>query len=644
MCGIAGFFDTRCRASSERATALARRMADAVAYRGPDEGDVWCDAGSGIALGHRRLSIIDLSSAGHQPMQSADGRYVISYNGEMYNAEELRPQLAAAGVVFRGHSDTEVMLEGFAIWGVTQTLRRLAGMFAFALWDRQERRLWLVRDRIGIKPLYWMYLDGQLLFGSEIKALRAHPAARFQIDRDATTAFLRLNYVPAPLTIYRDVHKLLPGHVLSISATDREPKVESYWSLDAAVEAGRESPFSGSDDDTIVALETLLTKVVGEHMMSDVPLGAFLSGGVDSSAVVALMQAQSSRPVRTFSIGFAEAAYNEAKHAAAVARHLGTEHHELYVSPDDARQVIPRLPEYYDEPFGDSSQIPTYLVSALTRKHVTVSLSGDGGDEVFGGYTRYLTARRFHRYVGHVPRFLRKWGAQALRGTSTELLDRLASVVPAKYRPSHAGDRLHKLAEVLNETDDGFYRRLVSQWWRPEDIVVGGREPQGLIWDERVKQRLPDLVDRMQYLDSLTYLPDDILTKVDRASMAVSLEARVPLLDHRIVEFSWRLPQSLKIRGGQGKWILRQMLYRHVPRKLIDRPKTGFGIPIGAWLRGPLRGWAEELLGPERLSADGLLRPEPIRQMWSEHLDGKRNWQYPLWTVLMLQAWRERWH
>jgi asparagine synthase (glutamine-hydrolysing) len=644
MCGIAGFLDSRRRASAEQAAVRTRAMTDAIAYRGPNDGDVWCDAEAGIALGHRRLSIIDLTQAGHQPMHSACGRYVISYNGEVYNAEELRPELVTLGARFRGHSDTEVMLEGFAHWGVAATVRRLAGMFAFALWDRQDRRLWLVRDRMGIKPLYWSCIDGQLLFGSELKALRAHPDARFEIDRDAVPAFLRFNYVPAPLSIYRGINKLQPGYLLSFAAGDAEPRVEPYWSLDAAVAAGHANSFHGTDDEAIAALEALLGKVVGQHLMSDVPLGAFLSGGIDSSAVVALMQAQSSTPVKTFTIGFGEADYNEARHAKAVAKHLGTEHHELYVSPDDALDIIPRLPDYYDEPFSDSSQIPTCVVSALTRKHVTVSLSGDGGDEVFGGYTRYLTARSFQRFAGSVPRPVRSWAASLLRAASTDTLDRLAFVLPAHVRPSHAGDRLHKLAEVLDETEDGFYRRLVSQWWRPEQVVPGAREPRGLIWDDTVRQHLPDLIDRLQYLDMLTYLPDDILTKVDRASMVVALEARVPLLDHRVVEFAWRLPQSLKIRGGQGKWILRQILYRHVPQKLIDRPKTGFGVPIGAWLRGPLRAWAEELLAPERLSRDDLLSPEPVRRMWAEHLGGKRNWQYPLWTVLMLQAWRERWH
>jgi len=643
MCGIAGFLDLNSRTSAENAEAVARRMADAVAYRGPDESDVWCDAGSGIALGHRRLSIVDLSATGHQPMHSACGRYVISYNGEIYNAAALRPELEAAGVPFRGHSDTEVMLAGFAVWGVVPTLSRLAGMFAFALWDRGERCLYLVRDRLGIKPMYWFCRNGHLVFGSELKALHAHPEAHFEIDRDAVTSFLRFGYVPSPQSIYRDVQKLSPGHVLRVSAALPAPEIETYWSLDHVVAQGRAAPFAGSDEDAASELERLLTDVVGEHMVSDVPLGALLSGGIDSSAVTALMQAQSNRPVRTFSIGFAEQSYNEADHAKAVAAHLGTDHHELYVTAADALAVVPRLPDFYDEPFADASQIPTCLVSALSRRHVTVALSGDGGDEVFAGYTRYLTALGLRQRLQNAPPALRQLSGKILGGIPAPALDWLSSMLPQKYRPSHAGDRLHKLALVLNESDDGYYRRLVSQWWQPECLVPGGHERQGLAFDDRVKDRVPDLVDRMQYLDTRTYLPDDILTKVDRASMAVSLEARVPLLDHRVVEFAWRLPQRLKIRAGQGKWLLRQVLYRHVPQTLIDRPKAGFSVPIDEWLRGPLRDWAEELLRPEQLSADGLLDPGPIRQRWDDHLQRRANWHYPLWAVLMLQAWRERW-
>jgi asparagine synthase (glutamine-hydrolysing) len=415
------------------------------------------------------------------------------------------------------------MLEGFSRWGVVDTLRRLAGMFALALWDRRVRRCWLVRDRLGIKPLYWSYTNGHLLFASEVKALRAHPECAVEIDRDAVAAYLRFNYVPAPRSIYRGIQKLAPGHLLSFAA-GAEPQVEPYWSLDDAVAAGRANRFAGDETEAVAALEKLLGKVIGQHLMSDVPLGAFLSGGIDSSAVVAFMQTQSAQPVKTFTVGFGESAYDEAQYAKAVANHLGTEHHELYVSPDDAMNIIPHLPDYYDEPFADSSQIPTCLVSALTRRHVTVSLSGDGGDEVFAGYTRYLAARSFGCFAHAVPRPVRTAVATLIRHTATDTLDRLALVLPKRYRPNHAGDRMHKLAEVLGETEDGFYRRLVSQWWQPEEVVRGAHEPRGIIWDAAVRKHVPDLIERLQYLDELSYLPDDILTKVDRASMAVGLK------------------------------------------------------------------------------------------------------------------------
>jgi asparagine synthase (glutamine-hydrolysing) len=635
MCGITGFVAPGARGDEMRA--VAQRMTGSLAHRGPDAGGIWADPEAGVALGHRRLSIVDLSEAGSQPMHSRDGRYVLTYNGEVYNFAELRAELEAAGAGFRGHSDTEVMLEGFVRWGVAATLERMIGMFAFALWDRNERTLTLVRDRLGIKPLYWARFGDTILFGSEMTALTLHPAFRADIDRTALTGYMRHNYVPAPMTIYRNVHKLEAGSLL-VARAHSEPRISSYWTLEDACREGRANPFSGGDGDAVDALEALLRDAVGRRMIADVPLGAFLSGGLDSSTVVALMQAQSSRPVRTFSIGFDEAGYNEAQHAKAVASHLGTDHTELYVSPAEAQAVVPDLPKIYDEPFADSSQIPTFLVSRLARKQVTVALSGDGGDEVFGGYNRYFTVPAILKRLKLLPRPLRAGIAGLLRAVPPRRWSQALRHVPGFQDIPAAGDKVHRIAQIATEDADGAYWRIVSQWDEPETIVVDGRERLHPVWDA-ARGIAPDFVDRMQFLDTLTYLPDDILTKVDRASMAVALEARVPLLDHRVVAFSWTLPRSLKIRDGQGKWILRQLLYRHVPRALVERPKMGFGVPVDGWLRGPLRGWAEDLLSEDRLRQDGYLHPGPIRQAWAEHLSGGFNRQYQLWPVLMFQAW-----
>ncbi|MCZ4282361.1 asparagine synthase (glutamine-hydrolyzing) [Kiloniella laminariae] len=638
MCGIAGFLENAADRSDEGLSRLAMAMANALLHRGPDSGDAWAEASTGIALSHRRLAIVDLSSAGAQPMVSACGRYVLAYNGEVYNHNDIRPELEENGIKFRGHSDTEVILEGCARWGIKATVRKLIGMFAFALWDRHERRLTLVRDRLGIKPLYWAQTSKSFLFGSELKALRSHPDCPGEINRNSVAGFLRHNYIGGANSIYQGVNKLEPGWMLSVRAGE-EPVLERYWSLDDVVAEAQAKPFTGSDTEAVDALHDLLMDATGRRMMADVPLGAFLSGGIDSSTVVALMQAQSERAVKTFSIGFNEEGYNEARHAAEVARHLKTDHTELYVSPSEARDVIPQLPFYFDEPFSDSSQIPTYLVSKMTRGHVTVALSGDGGDELFGGYTRYFTAEKYGRSLFGQPQALRNLEAYAIRSLSPSTWDSLSNIIPASRRPSLFGDKLYKLANLLNGERDDFYRGLISHWHNPDDLVIGGVEPRGLVWDEAVKQRVPDFIDRMQYLDTMTYLPDDILTKVDRASMAVSLEARVPLLDHRVVDFAWRLPRHMKIRNGQGKWLLRQVLYKYVPKEMVERPKMGFGVPIDAWLRGPLREWAEELLSPAALQSTGLLESAPVQKKWQEHLSGRRNWQYLLWDVLMLQAW-----
>jgi asparagine synthase (glutamine-hydrolysing) len=642
MCGIAGFL-------SGASTGLAGELADvssamnaALQHRGPDDQGVWIDEESGIALAHRRLSILDLTSAGRQPMVSADGRFVIIYNGEVYSHQPIAAELAARGHHFQGHSDTEVILNSFAENGIEPTLKRMIGMFAIALWDRRERSLILIRDRLGIKPLYWAKFGKLFLFGSELKALRAHPGWNAEIDRNAVAAFMRHNYIPAPHTIYRGVCKLEPGSILTLPWKG-EPQISRFWNARAVAHGGILNPLEGSDAELTQQLETLLQDAVARRMIADVPLGVFLSGGVDSSTVVALMQQAHLGRVRTFSIGFDIAGYNEAPYAAAVATHLGTDHTELTVTSSQALDLIPRLPEIYDEPFADSSQIPTFLVSAMTRKHVTVALSGDGGDELFAGYNRYQLTERFWQVLSLIPRSMRNAAGSALTMVRPDLWNSIASVLPTRLRPPQSGDKLHKLARVLRlEGPDALYRRLVSHW-EPSEIMLQAQEPRSILDDKKISQDFPDLLARMQFLDLVTYLPDDILTKVDRASMAVALEARVPLLDHRVVEFAWRLPRNVKVRNHTTKWILRQVLYRHVPRTLIERPKMGFGIPLGEWLRGPLRDWAESLLSENRLRDGGLFDPNFVRQFWHEHLDGSRNWQYLLWDVLMLEAWRERW-
>jgi asparagine synthase (glutamine-hydrolysing) len=652
MCGFAGFFTPLSNASDERLNVSATHMANALLHRGPDDCGIWVDSEVGIALGHRRLSIVDLSPQGHQPMLSACGRFVIAFNGEIYNHEIIRRELDTlhACPSWRGHSDTEVMLAAIAHWGVVEAIKRSIGMFALALWDRKERVLHLIRDRLGEKPLYYGWMGDVFLFGSELKALRAHPAWGGEINRDALAALMRHNYIPAPYSIYKGIFKLLPGTILSLSfdgaAKNRFCTPMPYWSVEEVAESGVANPFSGTEEDAIEHLDGLLRQSVRQQMVADVPLGAFLSGGVDSSAVVALMQAQSDRPVKTFTIGFHEAGYNEAEHAKAVAQHLGTEHTELYVTPEQAMAVIPRLPTLYDEPFADSSQIPTFLVSQLARQHVTVSLSGDGGDELFGGYNRYFWGRDIWKRIGWMPSEMRVLIGKMLKGVSPQRWDdifaRLGPLLPSKLRQRIPGDKLHKLAEILGARQpEEMYQGLVSHWKDPDALVIDGHEPPTVLTDRSQWADLEDFSHRMMYLDTMTYLPDDILAKVDRASMGVSLESRVPLLDHRVVEFAWRLPLSMKIRNGQGKWILRQVLYKYVPKELIERPKMGFGVPIDSWLRGPLREWAEDLLDEGRLRREGYFHPEPIRVKWLEHLSGKRNWQYHLWDVLMFQAWLE---
>ena len=645
MCGIAGFWTSG--GLDESARAVLGRMTGAIRHRGPDDTGCWLDERLGLALGHRRLSVIDVSPDGHQPMGSHDGRYIIVFNGEIYNFQDLRADLEAHGTCFRSHSDTEVMLEAMERWGVTEAVRRFAGMFAFAVVDRLEHRLHLVRDRLGEKPLYYGWMGGALLFGSELKALRQHPAWTGEIDRSALALFLRHCYIPAPYSIYRGIRKVLPGTVLTfqLGGPRSEPTETVYWSAREAAEGGAADAWSGGEAELIEELDRLLRKTIRREMIADVPLGAFLSGGVDSSLVVALMQAESTRPVRTFTIGFDEPEYNEAQHAKAVARHLGTDHTELYVRPAEALAVVPRLPELYDEPFGDSSQIPTFLVSQLARRHVTVSLSGDGGDELFGGYDRYVLAQRVWSLLRMVPSGVRRAVASGIRSIAPGRWDSALRLTGLTQRPRVSrrvtGDRLHKVARVLSlETQEAMYRDFMSHWREPTTLTGGVEPPTGLTDPTRWAE-VDGLLARMMYMDLVMYLPDDILVKVDRASMAVSLESRAPFLDHGVVEFAWRVPPRLRMRNGRGKWPLRQLLGRYVPDALVDRPKMGFGVPIDHWLRGPLKDWAAALLDQARLKRENYFDPSPIARKWAEHQDGSRNWHYLLWDVLMFQAWLE---
>ena len=645
MCGITGFLDLSHSHSSEELQALVTRMADALQHRGPDDCGNWCDPQAGIALGFRRLAILDLSPTGHQPMLSADERYVLVFNGEAYNFADLRQELLPLGHTFRGTSDSEVMLAAVRQWGLEAAVRRFNGMFAFALWDRRERTLTLVRDRLGIKPLYYGWAGTTFLFGSELKALRAHPDFRVEIDRDALALYLRHNYIPAPHTIYRGIHKLTPGCILTVNPNQQpaSQKPVPYWSAREVVERGLAHPFEGDEIEAVEALDAHLCRSVGLRMIADVPLGAFLSGGVDSSTIVALMQAQSHRPVKTFTIGFHESGFDEAKYAKAVARHLGTQHTELYISPEQARAVIPLLPKLYDEPFADSSQIPTFLVSQLARRHVTVSLSGDGGDELFGGYNRYFMLDAIWERIGWMPLSLRKLASSAAKAVPTCLWPTLFRFLPDLADFPNPADKAQKLAEIIaSPSPEAIYLDLVSHWKQPARVVLNAHEPDTALLDRSRWADLTSFTDQMMFLDLITYLPGDILDKVDRASMGNSLEVRAPFLDdHQTLEFTWSLPRQYKIRRGQGKWILRQVLYRYVPEELIERPKMGFGVPIDAWLRGPLREWAESLLDESRLRREGFFDPQPIRQKWLKHLSGGRNWQYHLWDILIFQAWLE---
>jgi asparagine synthase (glutamine-hydrolysing) len=630
---------------AQTAMPLVRSMARSIAHRGPDDEGAWNDVEAGIALAQRRLSIVDLSPAGHQPMFSADGRLVIVFNGEIYNYEAIRSELDKdATRAWRGHSDTEVLLEAIGRWGVSGALGRCVGMFAFALWDRKNRTLTLARDRIGEKPLYYARLGNCFAFASELKALRVLPQWSQDIDRSSLALLIRHGYVPAPYTIFRGVYKVRPGQIMTLTEGAAEPRVETYWSAAAVAQQGFRSPFTGTRDDAVDELDRLLRQSLKGQMMADVPLGAFLSGGIDSSTIVALMQSMSSNPIRSFTIGFDVKGYNEAQHAKSVAEHLGTDHTELYVTEQDALEVIPKIPSIYCEPFSDPSQIPTYLVSQLARRSVTVSLSGDAGDELFSGYVRYGLTERLWGGLSSVPFGLRRTAARMATIPPSAMYDVVAGplmkLAPSKWRSNLVGEKVHKAAEILTmRSVDEVYLRLCSQCPEPAQIVIDGPEHPTVLTGLEPLPEFAGSVERMMYLDMMSYLPDDILVKVDRAAMAVSLETRVPLLDHRIVEFALSIPLAMSRADGQTKWPLRQILYRHVPKQLVERPKMGFGVPIGVWLRGALRDWAEDLLSESRLRRDGYFHFDAIRKLWHEHLSGRRNHQYFLWNVLMFQAW-----
>jgi asparagine synthase (glutamine-hydrolysing) len=646
MCGIAGLWTSR-SLSNDALYGQVEAMVSPIVHRGPDDKGI-CVEGTGIGLGFRRLAIVDLSENGHQPMRSASGRYTVVFNGEIYNHTSIRLELASHGHSFRGHSDTEVMLAAFEEWGIKESLPRFLGMFAFAVWDAHGRALTLARDRVGKKPLFVYSAPGIVAFGSELKSLCACALVDRSIDVDSVAHYLRYLYVPGPRTIFRGIRKVEPGHFITVTSPDDPlPGAEAYWSLEEAYGRGQRCPFGGSDLEAIDSLESLLRDAVQVRMEADVPLGAFLSGGVDSSTVVALMQARSAQRVRTFSIAFDDQRHNEAHHAAAVAAHLGTSHTEMLVTGRDALDAVTRLAGIYDEPMADPSQIPTLLVSSMARQHVTVALSGDGGDEIFSGYNRYVLGARTLERIRRIPLSVRRLMAFGIGAIGTHAWDRAYSTLslglPSRYRHRLPGEKIHKLSRLLRENNDAArYRSLVSAWSSVDVPVIGASTIDPFV---EAFLRVPDgsLLDRMMFADQVHYLVENQMTKVDRASMAASLEVRVPILDHRVIEFSWRLPRSMKVRDGVGKWILRQVLYRYVPRQIIDRPKMGFSVPLGPWLRGELRPWAESLLTRDVLRADGLLNAEAIHAAWRGMLAGSDESVLGLWAVLQLQEWRRRW-
>ena len=642
MCGILGFWGSGLSSLDD----AIKCMSAALHHRGPDASGVWIDKQVGLGLGHRRLAIQDLSPQGAQPMHSSCGRYVIAFNGEIYNHLELRKKMSAngVGVLWRGHSDTETILECFSRWGIEETLKIMVGMFSIALWDKKDRVLTLARDRMGEKPLYWGWNNNKLYFASELNSIKSHPDFVPSIDRGAIALLLRHNCIPAPYSIYQGIQKLPPASFISLSLNDKvtalSAKPVKYWNFDQIVESGNSQLLNLSDEDAADELEDLLVRSVKGQALSDVPIGALLSGGYDSSLVTALLQSVTTSPVNTFTIGFNDAAYNEAGHAKSIAKYLGTNHTELYVTPKDALDIIPSLPSIYCEPFSDSSQIPTFLVSKLASSHVKVCLGGDGGDELFGGYNRYLLAKKVWSRLSMLPRSLRGILSRFLTSFPPHQWDYVFQLFSGRYPLATPGDKIHKLASVLDVTDEkGFYRSLTSHWANPSSIVLNSYEPKTLVSDGGSWPNVDCFEHAMMAMDAQTYMPDDILVKVDRAAMANSLETRSPLIDHRVVEYAWKLPLRMKIRDGNGKWLLRKVLYRHIPQSLLDRPKMGFGVPIHDWLRGPLRDWAESLLSYQRLENEGYFDASQVRLLWDQHLSGKKNNQHLLWDVLMFQGW-----
>ncbi len=646
MCGITGFYS---KTSSTFNNAILK-MNSAISHRGPDSNNTWQDKNSGVVFGHQRLSILDLSMAGNQPMKSNSERFIITYNGEIYNHHEIRQDLKKIGknIKWKSNTDTETLLEALEIWGVEKTLQKIVGMFAFGLWDKKNHTLYLIRDRMGEKPIYFGWQgegDNKVfLFGSELKALKAHPEFNRKINRDAITLQFRHNYIPDPYSIYKDIYKLQPGHYLKLSEKDLTkgilPSPVMYWSLIKNVIYGNSNQISLDEENIKNDFEKLLKLSVKQKMISDVPLGAFLSGGIDSSTIVALMQSQSNYPIKTFTIGFKEDDFNEANYSKKIAKHLGTDHTELYFSSKEALEVIPKLPSIYDEPFSDNSQIPSFILSQLTKQHVKVALSGDGGDELFCGYNRYISINNWSKKFDLFPKSLRKILSYTARTISPYNWDKILKLLPVLNQNTNFEQKINKGTRALEANNlPDLYNIIFSNWQNPTDVVINSREPGTLL--SKFKTELPMLnnYEKMMVLDLITYLPSNILVKVDRASMASSLEARVPLLDHKLVEYAWKIPHTLKMRNGKGKWILRQILNNYVPKNLTERPKMGFGIPIGNWLRGPLRDWAENLLSEKRLTQDGYLNTKLIRYKWKAHLSKKNNWQYDLWNVLMFQAW-----
>ena len=653
MCGIAGYLRLN------PTETIAKNMVDALIHRGPDDSGIWCDKQAGIALAHQRLAIVDLSPEGHQPMSSSDGRYVIAFNGEVYNHVQLRTELK--GIQWRGHSDTEVILAAISTWGLESALAKFIGMFAIALWDKKEQLLHLIRDRMGEKPLYYGWVNNAFVFGSELKALKQFPHFENPINRDALALYLRHNYIPTPFSIYQDIYKLPAGCRLSLSLDNAQQvpenysaqapfnfkglKLEQWWSLSDVVTSGQNNVIEDKNH-AFKLLETQLRESIHLQSQADVPLGAFLSGGIDSSLIAALMQAESSTAINTFTIGFNEPRYNEAEYALAISKHLGTHHNEFYINAKQCLEVIEKLPNLYDEPFADASQIPTYLVCSEAKKHLTVALSGDAGDELFCGYNRYFWVRRIWQKISWLPRPTRLLFSKIIYALPFHYWDYLyhflESILPTKFHLSLVGEKLHKIAEILasaNNMESIFYN-LISEWKNPNDIVLNAHEPITLL-NYKHPPLLENIEDKMMYWDTMGYLSDDILVKVDRAAMGTSLETRTPFLDHRVVELAWKMPLSFKYDQGIGKYPLRQILYQYVPQKLLERPKQGFSIPLADWLRNDLRDWAEALLDETRLDQEGFFNPKPIRQRWQEHLSGQRNWEHSLWSILMFQAWLE---